>query len=89
MNKQRRSRIAEALELISEAREILEEVRDEEQESYDNLPEGLQAAERGEQMQKNVEDLYIIYRLFGRNGLFRGNVGGSHRKRNKSIVKWA
>ena len=28
-----------------------------EQESYDNLPEGLQAAERGEQMQKNVEDL--------------------------------
>lgn len=30
MNKQRRSRIAEALELISEAREILEEVRDEE-----------------------------------------------------------
>lgn len=57
MNKQRRSRIAEALEMISGAKEILEEVRDEEQESYDNLPEGLQAAERGEQMQQNVENL--------------------------------
>ena len=32
MNKQRRNRIAEALELISQARGILEEVKDEEQE---------------------------------------------------------
>lgn len=31
MNKERRKRIAEALELISEARDILEEVKDEEQ----------------------------------------------------------
>ena len=38
MNKQRRNRIAEALELISQARGILEEVKDEEQESYENLP---------------------------------------------------
>jgi len=37
MNKQRRNRIAEALELISQARDILEEVKDEEQESYENL----------------------------------------------------
>ena len=42
MNKQRRNRIAEALELISQARDILEEVKDEEQESYENLPESLQ-----------------------------------------------
>lgn len=42
MNKQRRNRIAEALELISQARGILEEVKDEEQESYENLPESLQ-----------------------------------------------
>ena len=33
MNKQRRNRIAEALELIRQARGILEEVKDEEQES--------------------------------------------------------
>lgn len=55
MNKQRRNRIAEALELISQARDILEEVKDEEQESYENLPESLQYGERGEQMQENVE----------------------------------
>lgn len=34
MNKQRRNRIAEALELISQARDILEEVKDEEQNSF-------------------------------------------------------
>lgn len=47
MNKQRRTKINEALVLIDRAREILEEVRDEEQESFDNLPEGLQEGERG------------------------------------------
>ena len=57
MNKQRRNRIAEALELISQARDILEEVKDEEQESYENLPESLQYGERGEQMQENVDSL--------------------------------
>lgn len=31
MNKERRKRIAEALELISQAKDILEEVKDEEQ----------------------------------------------------------
>lgn len=34
---------------------ILEEVREDEQESYDNLPEGLQNSERGEQMRENME----------------------------------
>lgn len=32
MNKERRKRMAEALELISQAKDILEEVKDEEQE---------------------------------------------------------
>lgn len=57
MNKQRRTKINEALVLIDRAREILEEVRDEEQESFDNLPEGLQEGERGEQMQENIDAL--------------------------------
>lgn len=42
MSKERRKRVAEALELISQARDILEEIKDEEQDCYDNLPEGLQ-----------------------------------------------
>lgn len=63
MNKDRRKRIAKALDLISQAKDILEEVRDEEQDCYDNLPEGLQNAERGEQMQDNIDNLeeFISY----------------------------
>lgn len=57
MNKQRRIRVKDALELIDRARGILEEVRDEEQESFDNLPEGLQEGEKGERMQENIDAL--------------------------------
>lgn len=57
MNKQRRIRVKEALELIDRARGILKEVRDEEQESFDNLPEGLQEGEKGERMQENIDAL--------------------------------
>lgn len=42
MNKVRRKRLSEALELISQAKDILEEVKDEEQEAFDNLPESFQ-----------------------------------------------
>lgn len=55
MNKERRKRIAEAVELIENAAGILEEVREDEQESYDNLPESIKYGERGEQMQENIE----------------------------------
>lgn len=44
MNKVRRKRLSEALELISQAKDILEEVKDEEQEAFDNLPEGFHYA---------------------------------------------
>ena len=52
MNKVRRKRLSEALELISQAKDILEEVKDEEQEAFDNLPESFQYGERGDQMQE-------------------------------------
>lgn len=35
----------------------MEELWEEEQESFDNLPEGLQEGERGEQMQENIDAL--------------------------------
>lgn len=57
MNKERRKRIAEAVKLIENAAGILEEVREDELESYDNLPEGLQNSERGEQMRENIDTL--------------------------------
>lgn len=54
MNKVRRKRLAEAIDLINQAKGILEEVKDEEQEAYDNLPESFQYGERGEQMQEYI-----------------------------------
>lgn len=57
MNKARRKEIAKAIELIEEAYGILDMVRDEEQEAFDNMPEGLQGSERGEQMEEYIYTL--------------------------------
>ena len=57
MNKQRRKQIAAAIELIEQAQAILEEVIAEEQEAFDNLPEGIQASERGELMEEYIYTL--------------------------------
>ena len=61
MNKQRRKRLAEAMELLQQAQEIIEEVRDEEQGAFDNLPEGLQYSERGEAMEEAISNLEEAY----------------------------
>lgn len=65
MNKQRRKRITEAIELLEQAQQIIEEVKDEEQEAYDNLPEGLQCGERGEAMKEAVNNLEESYDSVG------------------------
>ena len=57
MNKERRKRIREAMEALDTAHDILIEVFDEEQEAFDNLPEGIQNGERGEQMSGYIETL--------------------------------
>lgn len=59
MNKVRRKRLSEALELISQAKDILEEVKDEEQEAFDNLPESFQYGERGDQMQEYIDSILM------------------------------
>lgn len=51
MNNKRRKELRKAMELLSEARGIIESVHDEEQEAYDNLPEGIQCSDRGEDME--------------------------------------
>jgi DNA-directed RNA polymerase subunit F len=58
MNGDRRKQLEKATSLLSEAKQILEEVHTEEEESFDNLSEGLQATERGQTMQANVEALF-------------------------------
>lgn len=55
MNKERRKRIKEAMEALDTAHDILIDVLDEEQEAFDNLPEGIQNGERGEQMSEYIE----------------------------------
>lgn len=57
MNKQRRIKIAAAIELLQQAQAIIEEVIDEEQEAFDNMPESFQEGERGEKMQEAIENL--------------------------------
>ena len=62
MNKARRKELAqivaklEALEALHlEIKDELQAVIEEEQEAFDNLPEGFQESERGEQMQEYID----------------------------------
>ena len=57
MNNERRKKIQKALSLMEQAKDILEEVKEEEQDAFDNLPEGIQGSERGEQMEDNIYNL--------------------------------
>jgi DNA-binding transcriptional MerR regulator len=52
-----RAKLDEVKTLIEQAHETAESVRDEEQEALDNMPESLQQAERGEEMQHGIEQL--------------------------------
>lgn len=75
MNNNRRKRINQLITdfdaLIAEAGKIdekkdellgsIEELRDEEQETYENMPEGLQASERGQLAQQASEALSSAY----------------------------
>ena len=57
MNRQRRKELARAMELIGEARSIIENCCEEEQDAFDNMPEGIQASERGEQMEEYISTM--------------------------------
>lgn len=64
MNRVRRKSLKDILGKMDELSAMLENVKDaiqtvldEEQEAYNNLPEGLQEAERGQQMQEYIDAL--------------------------------
>jgi flagellar biosynthesis chaperone FliJ len=57
MNKKRREEIQKIRDIFEEKKEELECLKDEEQECYDNLPEPIQAGERGDTMQENIDNL--------------------------------
>ena len=43
--------------VLETVKEALQDVLNEEQEAYDNLPEGLQESDRGQQMQEHIDAL--------------------------------
>lgn len=43
--------------VLETVKEALQDVLNEEQEAYDNLPEGLQESDRGQQMQEYIDAL--------------------------------
>ena len=54
MNKNRRTHLNKASDLLDQAVSIVEQVHDEESDAYDNLPENLQDSERGELMSEAI-----------------------------------
>lgn len=55
MNANRRKRLQKLIDNLSDMMAEIEAICDEEQEAYDNIPEGLQYSERGEQMSDNID----------------------------------
>ena len=61
MNAERRKKLKNVIDNLNAALSSIEEIKDEEQDSYDNLPEGIQDGERGDQMQENIDNLDTAY----------------------------
>jgi hypothetical protein len=57
MNKQRRTRIEEAVTIMETAKGILGECRDEEQEYMDNMPENMQGGDKYSAAEEAVSSL--------------------------------
>ncbi|MSS16793.1 hypothetical protein [Sodaliphilus pleomorphus] len=61
MNANRRKRLEKVIGRLTELMAEIDAVREDEQEAYDNMPEGLQYSERGEQMSDNIDTLDMSY----------------------------
>ena len=57
MNKERRNRLAKIQDIIEGLIAEVEEIHGEEEEAYENLPESLQETERGESMERAIDNL--------------------------------
>lgn len=60
MNKTKRNRLEKIQAQIESLIYEIDEIRDEEDEAYNNLPEGIQDSEKGEDMYDNISDLEEI-----------------------------
>lgn len=57
MNKARRGKLDEAINLLGQARDIITTVAEEEREAFDNLSEDLQASSRGQRLEEIANSL--------------------------------
>jgi len=57
MNNERRKEIDKVISELEGLRSRIEDLKGEEQDAFDNMPESLQMAERGEQMQQALDNL--------------------------------
>ena len=57
VNKQRRKDFEKAQALAAEAAEIMDRIADEEQEYHDNMPEGLQAGDKGQAAETDATNM--------------------------------
>ena len=57
MNKDRRKELALAWDMLDEVVCIIERCRDDEEDAFYNLPEGIQASEKGEQMEEYISEM--------------------------------
>ena len=60
MNKARRQQLSKAIDMMDEIMSLIEQIKNDEQEAFDNMPEGLQMSERGEQMEGYIDTLAEI-----------------------------
>lgn len=57
MNKDRRKKLADAIDQIESAKATIEEALEEEQEFFDSMPESFQSGTRGEEAQAAIDSL--------------------------------
>lgn len=57
MNNDRRARIQALIDKLEDIKEDIDFIKDEEQGYYDNMPESIQAGERGDKAQEAIDNL--------------------------------
>lgn len=57
MNKVRRAWLSDVVNRLTVLQDELESIASEEQDAYDNLPEGIQCSERGNDMEDNISTI--------------------------------
>lgn len=61
MNKKKREKLNQALNMLSQAKSVIDDVCEAEQDCLDNYPENLQGSENYEKMEDAIDDMQNAY----------------------------